>query len=292
MLQTALITEVVAVRTEMDAAQHDFPVAQSLQFVELFNDDIRRDAAARTSGDRDHAEGATIVAAILDLEKSAGPGGVAGFEELQIVGVGGRRIEKTLGLGEFEQSVLFGIADDQIDANFDHLRRCELGVAAGDDDRRRGVGLFELADELAALSRSDGCHGAGVENAEVGWSARPDHPVSGLREAAGHGFDLADIEAAADGFETNLHHILLRVRQFISVREASSTLEEILDLLPDLGLFFFDVALVVDHVTILDDEHDRVVVDVAVVVELDDAGDAWKLLEAEGQDLANFDGAE
>ena len=154
-LQTALITEVVAVRTEMDAAQYDLPVAQSVQFVEFFHDGIRRDTAARTSGDRDHAEGATIVAAILDLEKGAGSGGIAGFEELQVIGVDGRRIEKTFSLGEFEQSFLIGIPDDQINANLDHLRRCELGVAAGDDDRRLGVGLFELADELAALARSN-----------------------------------------------------------------------------------------------------------------------------------------
>jgi hypothetical protein len=32
--------------------------------------------------------------------------------------------------------------------------------------------------------------------------------VSRLCQAAGHGFDLADIEAAADGLETNLHRYL------------------------------------------------------------------------------------
>ena len=147
--------------------------------------------------------------------------GVAGFEELPVVGIGGCGIEKALGLGQLEQSFLFGVADDQINTDSDHLRRGELGVAAGDDDRRRWVGAFELADELAALSRCDGGHGAGVEDAEVGWNARPDHPVSCLRQAAGHGFDLADIEAAADGLETNLHYSSSRQQFMDDMRSAS-----------------------------------------------------------------------
>ena len=104
--------------------------------MELFHNGVRRDTPARTSGNRDHAEGATVVAAILDLEKGASPGGVAGLEEFLVVGIGGRRVEKTFGLGQLEQSFLFGVADDQVNTDLGHLRRGELGVAAGDDDRR------------------------------------------------------------------------------------------------------------------------------------------------------------
>ena len=135
-LQAALVSEIVAVGAEVDAAQNDFPVAQSLELVELFHDGVRRDTAARPSGDCDHAEGATVVATVLDLEKGAGPRGIAGFEELQLVGIGGRHVEKTFGLGEFEQPFLLGVADNQINTYLDHLGRGKLGVAAGDDERR------------------------------------------------------------------------------------------------------------------------------------------------------------
>jgi hypothetical protein len=103
---------------------------------------------------------------------------------------------------------LFGVADDQVNTYLFHLGRGKLGVTAGDDDRRRRVGAFDLSDELTAFARSDGRNRTGIEDAELGWIARSDHPVSGFCQAAGHGFDLAYIEAATDGLETNLHRFL------------------------------------------------------------------------------------
>ena len=55
-----------------------------------------------------------------------------------------------------------------------------------------------------------------------------------------------------------------------------------------LARLFIDIALVIEHLAVPDDEHDRVVVDITIVVELDDPGDTGKLLHAVGEDLPDL----
>ena len=109
-------------------------------------------------------------------------------------------MEQTAGVGDLEEPVLVGVADDEIDAESSTHLRGELGVAPGGDDRGVGVAPSELADELAALLGGDRCHGAGVEDAELGGLARTDDPVPGGRQRSRQRLDFADVEAAPNRF--------------------------------------------------------------------------------------------
>ena len=63
----------------------------------------------------------------------------------------------------------------------------------------------------------------------------------------------------------------------VAVRPANQPVEEVRSGRGSCAFSSFDVTFVVEHLAVPDGEHDRVVVDVAVVVELDDAGDSGEL---------------
>jgi len=210
MLQTVSIAEVVAVRPEVDTAQHDLPVTESLELMDLAQHRAVRYASARTAGNGDDAIGAVIVAAVLDLEEGARPGRVARLEKHLRVGVGARWVEQSPRFGKLEQTFLVGVANHQIHADLPDFTRGDLGITTRDDDLGLRVATTKMTDELARLLGSDGGHGAGVEDAQIGRFSRAHDPMAGGCQTTRHGIDLADVQPAPNGLETNPHRFLIR----------------------------------------------------------------------------------
>ncbi len=204
-VETAAIPDVVAVGTEVDPAQNHLAIAEIEQGPHLVHEIVGGNAAADATGDGRHAEGAAVVAAVLNLEEGARPGPAARKEEASPVEVGRRLAQQLGGRRHLQEPVLVGVADHQVDAGTQGRLGRELGVTAGDDNRGPGVRAPQLTDQLARLLRRDRGHRAGVENAELGGFTGTDDPVAGCGQRPGHGLDLADVEPASYGFETDTH---------------------------------------------------------------------------------------
>jgi hypothetical protein len=65
-----------------------------------------------------------------------------------------------------------------------------------------------LTDELARLARGDGRDRACIEDTQLGAFALIDDLMAAGRKSASHGFDLADVEAAADGIQSNSQFLI------------------------------------------------------------------------------------
>jgi len=180
--EVAARRKVAAPGPQIDPAQNDFFVSGGREFTDFFDDSLRRQAAAPSADERNHAEGTAVVAAVLDFQCGAGvvpfPAenrcdekvvqlkDVAGKDWSKQV-VGGNKISWSAGIRRGDQEIgnlrFVGIADDVEDAGEGgEFFRGALGVAAGNDDSRGGIGGVEFADGIAGLGIGSGGDGAGV----------------------------------------------------------------------------------------------------------------------------------
>ncbi len=189
--------QVGAIAGQVDAGQHDFAVTGI---------DQRRDPVDHRAGGhrpavaapmRDHAEGAAMVAAILDLDKGAD---MVGKTRGQMRRRDADRHDvlhlHSRGIGPGGRHQFFGVADDAVD--FGHRGeavRIDLRRAAGNRDLGAGVRAAGAADRGAGFGHGGARHRAAVDDhqrpigvdradrlafGEVQATAQADHP--GLRQ--------------------------------------------------------------------------------------------------------------
>ncbi len=149
---------------QVDAAQHDFAIAPR-QPAHLFHHLVGRGAAAAAAHERDDAEGAAVVAAVLNLQ--IGAGAVAG-------GIFHGRGEK-IALGEDIAHVDVAVVRGGIRGGQGHqignLRSC---ASCPPPIRRRAWRPVPRA-RAAHSSRSPGCAPRGSRGARGGWSGARRH---------------------------------------------------------------------------------------------------------------------
>ena len=161
-------------RGQIDAGQHNLTIASLGQSSDLIHHDTRRNRSRVAAPERDDAERAAMITAVLDLHIGPCP-------RPEPVNQVARRIPRRHdvidlnGLGRIcAQSLpggrihLFGVADDLIDLL--HGRkgvRVDLGRAAGHDDPRAGMLAPQAANVLAGLAHGFGGHGTGVHHNRV-----------------------------------------------------------------------------------------------------------------------------
>src|SRR5439155_1365351 len=145
--------QIAAIAADVDAGQHDLLDAGLDHRPRLGEDIGRRQAAVVPPREGDDAEGAAVIAALLDLQESAGmareAGDAAGADPLGLHDL----VDSQPGRGaqghpgETPGVQFFLVAQDVI--HFGHGGegpRIELGRAAGDDDARQGIALTVPAE--------------------------------------------------------------------------------------------------------------------------------------------------
>ena len=152
------------------------------------------------AAERDDAEGAAVVAAVLDRHERAGMPAHAG--DARRLGPAHRHDVLRCGHGTVApalRSQLRRVADEA--RHLRHLgivRALDLGAAAGHDDLGVGPLAGKAADRLAGLTTGLGGDGAGIDHDEVA-ALRP-----GLGMAAHH-LRLDGVEPAAEGERLDAH---------------------------------------------------------------------------------------
>ena len=153
-----LVRQVAAIAGEVDAGEHDFSRARLHQASTLDDHAILRKRARIPAAEGDDAEGAAMVAAVLDLDEAACMAGEAAghrgpqcrarhdVADIELVPGGCVRVPEAVGTGEGRPALgveLLVIAEDAVRLRHGReARRFDLGGAAGDDDR--AVGLLAL----------------------------------------------------------------------------------------------------------------------------------------------------
>ena len=166
--------EVMPVAAQVYAGQHDFPEAPPGRTLNRSQGVFRQNTAAAPPGIGNDAVGTEGIAAILHLEK--GPG-VLG-ETLQ-----GERFRMPLpgNVRHYHLPVVAQLMDEPGNVPFftvaDHQRDTRhvlqfvggyLGIAAGDNNPRRGVPFHHPADKAAGLGIGTGRNGTGIDNVDIG----------------------------------------------------------------------------------------------------------------------------
>ena len=214
-----VLPDVRAVAAEVDADEDDFPVAGRLDPAELRREVFEGAGTAPPAGSGDDAVGTAAVAAVLDLDERPGPA-----EELldgdvleRLVPVVSEDVEdffRHLFLRFFGKEPvhvfddLFLVPDPGDDVGFVEGRRL-VGVcldhAAAEDDAGVGGHAAESTDSLAGLLVGYRCHGAGVDDIDIGALRRFRQSEAGAAELLRQRFGVVFVHFAAEGMEIDLH---------------------------------------------------------------------------------------
>ncbi len=229
---------VAAPLSQVDAGEHDLPVASGGQEAHLLQDFGLGHAARRASSQRDDAVGAMGVASVLYLEE--GPGvpvdmseeiavergmvavgrdydrrarraaavrrGAGGFLSAEVVAAPVRPVASWQGPKQGRQVPgqphLVDVSQHQVDPfNGGHRFGVHLGVATGGDHEAVGIEALGGAYLVPARPVALVRHSACVDHTDVGVLAPVDEFVPALTQSFLHLGGLALVEPAADGAE-------------------------------------------------------------------------------------------
>ena len=236
--------EIAAVGAKIDAAQNNFAVAGRGKALDLCDDFLRRKAAGFSANKRDHAKGATSVAAVLDLQRGAGVipfppehgsnenigevEDVAGenfragrktFRVLQYCQMGCsmlRPYNRARGLlvkrGDAPEKIgdlrLMRIAHDETDSRENRkLLWSALSVTASDNNLCGGTGSVKFADGVARLGIGSSGDRAGVQNNDVGLVTAGSEMASLFAQLALDGGSIGMRRATAKLFDVKRRHV-------------------------------------------------------------------------------------
>ena len=201
----------------MHAGEGQLAVAGLDHVAGLGQDLGRRAADAGAADGRDDAEGAVLVAAVLDLQGAAGAALGHGPVDLQeapgggppagggarcrgrrggLVEAGGVRPE--MGAHAVHEAGLVGVGDHQAGAGPTQLLGPALGVTAGGHHQRLGIAPAGPAHGAARIGVAGAGDRAGVDHVHVGFLGEGDHPPAAVVESGLEGLGLVLVQLAAE----------------------------------------------------------------------------------------------
>ena len=189
--------QVGAVRGDVDAGQHHLLVPRLDQGANLRHHRADRHAAVGAAAERDDAERAAMVAALLHLHEGPRPAGEFG-DQMR------RRLARRHDVGHRARGArrpafrpqLVRVAQHAVHAGqLRPRRRIDLRRAAGDHDARTWPLARRATDRLARLALRLGRHRAGVDDHRVGQSGG----------VAAHHLALVGVQPAAEGEDLDAH---------------------------------------------------------------------------------------
>ena len=187
--------QVGAVGGDIDAGQHDFLVSGGNQGADLVGDGADRDRAVGAAAERDDAERAAVVAALLHLHEGSGAAGELGDQVRGGFARGHDVGNRGSGAGQPAFRPQFVVVAEHAV----NVRQggpggwVDLRGAAGDDDAGLGPLARDAADGLAGLAFGLGGNGAGVD----------DHGVGRAGGQTAHDLAFIGVQAAAEGEDVN-----------------------------------------------------------------------------------------
>ena len=218
--QAAAVPEVLAVGADLDAADHDLQKALPLEPGRLRRGLLQRHTADPAPGVGDHAVGAEVVAAVLDLHIGPGaplhgPGG-QGFQRRPAEGVvhgAGAPVLRHGPLHRLHEGRPVPAAEDHAGPQGLRVLRAELAVAAADRGHGPGVLRQQPPEGLAGFAPALGGDGAGVDDHRVG-VPRPGGCVSVGGQQGLHGLGLELVDLAAQRLDRVFHFPLVLFHLF------------------------------------------------------------------------------
>src|SRR6056297_994393 len=205
--ETRLTRQILAVAGDVDPGQHRLAGAVLDEHADLLDDDAHRDRARIAAAIGNDAEGAAMVAAVLDLHEGARAplhpvdqmrGGLAHGHDVVDDDLFALTDTEGLQLLPGPGLHLLVIAHD-----LRHFRHggegpgLDLGGAAGDDDARVGAFAGDAADALAGLARGFRRDRAGIDDDGV--------LEAGLAGLTLHRLGLVGVEPAAECDKIDAH---------------------------------------------------------------------------------------
>ena len=166
--------QIPAVGRDLDAGQHQLPVALGGQMRRLTRHFIQRQAADAAARIRDDAVGAEIVAAVLNLQHRARAAvGRARRQRLKvkalerIIHARDGRVLTECAQNVIHERLLAAAAVHHVGTDGRRVLRAELRPAAAHGAQRLRVFLAQFADHLARLAPALRRDGAGVDDDQV-----------------------------------------------------------------------------------------------------------------------------
>ena len=172
----ARLAQVSAIAGDIDAGEHDLAIAARDQPPRLRDHFVHRQRARIAAPERDDAEGAAMVAAVLHLQEGAGVAfdAVDRVRGVRVTAMMSPTAMRSLSSAHDARIELLLVADHAIDLGHRRKRlRFGLRGAAGDDDARVRALAPDAADGLARLPHRFRRHRAGVDHHRVGDARQP-----------------------------------------------------------------------------------------------------------------------
>ena len=196
----------------LNAREHDFPIAPNGQLLCLSHRHLQRSRADRPTGVGNDAVGAEIHAPVLNLQHGTGSLlQAAGRQTLEfpttqcVV----QLLLMTLFSGgiqeHFHKGLPLAAAADDIDAQSPDGLRVVLGIAAAHGDHRLGIVPAAPADHRPILLVRHGGDRAGIDDVAVTGFLKAADFVTLFQEKVLHGLGLILICLAAEGIKRKFH---------------------------------------------------------------------------------------
>src|ERR1700687_3536263 len=206
--------EIPAVVADVHPGERDLAVARFDQRFDLLDEHSGLLAPAPAARGGHDAEGAPMLAAVLDLDEGArASADAADGRHGHLADIGDRRDVHRRPLlpderaEQLRQAVFLRVAEDKVDAGHARERvRVGLGQASGDDDERLRVGARNAPDRLAVGEIGAAGDRARVDDVDLGRFAFLHRPVPSLLDERPHLLGLDLVEPAAERGETDRPH--------------------------------------------------------------------------------------
>ena len=212
--QTGLLRQVPAPGGDLDARDHDLPVALLTEGNRLRHRLVQRQGPHRPPGVGDDAVGAEVAAPVLHLEHGPGPlPQTAGGQPLEAAAL--QRLVQALaplpGAQGLEHLLQKGLASAAAGQNVrpqrTHRRRIDLAVAAAHPHDGLRVLPPAAPDHGPVLLVRHLGHGAGIDDVGVAGLGKIAGLMAHLPQQLLHGLGLVLVDLAAQGVKGKLHVI-------------------------------------------------------------------------------------
>ena len=210
--EAGAVAEILAPGGDLDAGEHQLPIALGLKLAGLGYRLVQGQGAHRTPGKGDDAVGAEVHASVLHLQHGPGPGGQApGRQHLEAPppqGVIHRHpggAVPDLLLQQVQKGHPVPGAADQVDAQGLCLVGVSLDIAAAHCHHPVGAHPPGPADGLAGFLVADGGDGTGVDDVSVGTVLKVHQLVAPAAQLLLHGLGLVLVHLAAQRVNGSSH---------------------------------------------------------------------------------------
>ena len=211
--EAGAVAEILAPGGDLDAGEHQLPIALRLKLAGLGHGLVQGQGAHRTPGKGDDAVGAEVHASVLHLQHGPGPGGQApGRQHLEAPPPQGSHPPPPGGCGpatscssRSRKAIRSPVPPIRSMPRVFCLVGVGLGIAAAGGHHGAGTAPPGPADHLAGFFVADGGDGTGIDDVSVGAVLKVHQLVAPAAQLLLHGLGLVLVHLAAQRVNGSSH---------------------------------------------------------------------------------------